>query len=121
MRCAHAIMDLGGPRSSSLLIQINDARVTPTQHTLQPACQGERGMSTTHADDVRATVVATRVPRSRWRFFVYLMLFTMTAVNYTDRVNLSVAGGLVSNEFSLSPSDLGWLLSAHLWPYIICL
>lgn len=78
-------------------------------------------MSTTHADVDHATVSVARMPRSRWRFFVYLMLFTMTAVNYTDRVNLSVAGGLVAKEFALSPAELGWLLSAHLWPYIICL
>jgi len=57
----------------------------------------------------------------KWRFFVYIALFAMTAINYVDRVNLSVASGLVSREFGLSPAQLGWLLSAHLWPYIICL
>jgi ACS family D-galactonate transporter-like MFS transporter len=65
-----------------------------------------------------ATPTATAKGR---RSLIYLALFAMTALNYTDRVNLSVAGGVVSREFGLSPSDLGWLLSAHLWPYIICL
>jgi MFS transporter, ACS family, D-galactonate transporter len=55
------------------------------------------------------------------RFLVYLILFAMTAVMYTDRVNLSVAAGVVRQEFNLTPADLGWLLSAYLWPYIICL
>jgi ACS family glucarate transporter-like MFS transporter len=78
-------------------------------------------MSSTHAD-ASATPVAAERPRiSKRRVFIYAMLFAMTAVNYTDRVNLSVAGGLVSHEFGLSPAELGWLLSAHLWPYIICL
>ena len=27
----------------------------------------------------------------------------------------------MSHEFGLSPAELGWLLSAYLWPYIICL
>jgi len=68
------------------------------------------------------TAVAIERPRiPKRRVFIYAMLFTMTAVNYTDRVNLSVAGGLVSQEFGLSPAELGWLLSAYLWPYIICL
>jgi ACS family glucarate transporter-like MFS transporter len=57
----------------------------------------------------------------KWRFLVYIALFAMTAINYVDRVNLSVCSGLVSREFGLSPVQLGWLLSAHLWPYIICL
>ncbi len=78
-------------------------------------------MSTTQRG-TRPTPVAADRPRiSKRRVFIYAMLFAMTAVNYTDRVNLSVAGGLVSHEFGLSPSELGWLLSAHLWPYIICL
>jgi MFS family permease len=67
--------------------------------------------------DVRSTTEAVASRRT----LIYLALFAMTALNYTDRVNLSVAGGVVSREFGLSPSDLGWLLSAHLWPYIICL
>ena len=77
-------------------------------------------MSITQAD--AGSALSARRPRvSKRRVFIYAMLFAMTAVNYTDRVNLSVAGGLVSKEFGLSPADLGWLLSAHLWPYIICL
>ncbi len=69
------------------------------------------------------TTVATekRPPISKRRLLIYLVLFAMTAVNYTDRVNLSVAGGMVSHDFGLSPAELGWLLSAHLWPYIIFL
>ncbi|MFI4999309.1 MAG: MFS transporter [Reyranellales bacterium] len=78
-------------------------------------------MSSTQAG-ASATSAAAKRPRiSKRRLFIYAMLFAMTAVNYTDRVNLSVAAGLVSHEFGLSPADLGWLLSAHLWPYIICL
>ncbi len=70
----------------------------------------------------RPTSVAPDRPRiSKRRVFIYAMLFAMTAVNYTDRVNLSVSAGLVSHEFGLSPAELGWLLSAYLWPYIICL
>lgn len=68
-----------------------------------------------------ATAAPIRRPRTRWRFAIYLILFAMTAVMYTDRVNLSVASQLISKEFSLSPAELGWLLSAYLWPYIICL
>ncbi|HEY1412595.1 MAG TPA: MFS transporter, partial [Rhodopila sp.] len=72
------------------------------------------------AGAIQQTKAATRRAEGR-RTLIYVALFAMTALNYTDRVNLSVAGGVVSRAFGLSPSDLGWLLSAHLWPYIICL
>ena len=78
-------------------------------------------MSTTLLGTRPTSVAADRPRISKRRVFIYAMLFAMTAVNYTDRVNLSVSAGLVSHEFGLSPAELGWLLSAYLWPYIICL
>jgi sugar phosphate permease len=55
------------------------------------------------------------------RTFVYSMLFIMTAINYLDRVNLSVAAGTIAKELSLSPIQLGWIFSAFLWSYIVVL
>ncbi len=53
------------------------------------------------------------------RGFVYALLFIMTAINYVDRVNLSVGASSIAREFSLSPVELGWLFSAFLWSYIV--
>ncbi len=78
-------------------------------------------MSTTQVGTSPMSGAAGRPRISKRRVFIYAMLFAMTAVNYVDRVNLSVAAGLISREFGLSPAQLGWLLSAYLWPYIICL
>jgi ACS family D-galactonate transporter-like MFS transporter len=78
-------------------------------------------MSTTQVGASPTSGAAERPRTSKRRVFIYAMLFAMTAVNYTDRVNLSVSAGLISHEFGLSPAELGWLLSAYLWPYIICL
>jgi sugar phosphate permease len=55
------------------------------------------------------------------RTFVYAMLFVMTAINYLDRVNLSVAAKSIATELSLTPVELGWLLSGFLWSYIVVL
>jgi sugar phosphate permease len=55
------------------------------------------------------------------RTFVYAMLFTMTAINYLDRVNLSIAAKSIATELSLTPVELGWLLSGFLWSYIVVL
>lgn len=55
------------------------------------------------------------------RLWVCAFLFTLTAINYTDRVALSVAAKPVSVEFGLKPIELGYLFSSFLWAYIVCL
>jgi MFS family permease len=55
------------------------------------------------------------------RGWVCLFLFTLTSINYADRVALSVAAKPVSTEFGLSPVEMGYLLSSFLWMYVVCL
>jgi MFS family permease len=40
-------------------------------------------------------------------------------VNYVDRVTLSVANPTIARDLHLSPSQMGVLLSAFLWPYLL--
>lgn len=53
------------------------------------------------------------------RYFVLVLLFIVTAINYMDRANLSVAGSSIQSEFSLSPTQLGLLFSMFTWAYVI--
>ncbi len=55
------------------------------------------------------------------RVWICVFLFTLTLINYTDRVALSVAAKPISTEFGLSPVEMGYLLSSFLWMYILCL
>jgi ACS family glucarate transporter-like MFS transporter len=55
------------------------------------------------------------------RGWVCVFLFTLTAINYADRVALSVAAKPVSLEFGLSPVQMGYMLSSFLWMYVVCL
>jgi MFS family permease len=55
------------------------------------------------------------------RLWVLVLLFTLTTINYTDRVALSVAAKPISGEFGLSPIQMGYLFSSFLWMYILCL
>jgi len=41
--------------------------------------------------------------RSRVRFFIVLMLFLVTTVNYADRATLSIAGPQLAKELGCSP------------------
>jgi sugar phosphate permease len=53
----------------------------------------------------------------RWVFVILLLLGAI--VNYLDRANLSIANTVISKEFGLTHIEMGFLLSAFLWPYAI--
>lgn len=55
------------------------------------------------------------------RGFVYGLLFLLTTVSYIDRTTLSVAAPQIAAEFRASPVEMGYLLSAFLWTYLLCL
>ena len=55
------------------------------------------------------------------RYFVYIGLFILMFINYLDRVNLSVAAKSIAESYSLSPIDMGYIFSAFLWTYLVCL
>jgi MFS family permease len=60
----------------------------------------------------------TRRAASPWPLLALLSFSVL--INYLDRSNLSAAAPLLSNEFSLSDSQLGLLLSAFFWTYALC-
>ena len=55
------------------------------------------------------------------RIFIYLFLFSLTTINYIDRVALSVAAQPIAHEFGISPIQMGYLLSSFIWTYFASL
>ena len=55
------------------------------------------------------------------RIFIYLFLFSLTSINYIDRVALSVAAQPIAREFGISPIQMGFLLSSFIWTYFASL
>ncbi len=53
------------------------------------------------------------------RFWIYFLLFLFNTISYTDRVNMSLAGHPIAQEFGLSPVALGYLFSSFLWGYVL--
>lgn len=53
------------------------------------------------------------------RIAIYLLLGSACAINFLDRVVLSVAAGPIAKEFGLSTIQLGYLFSAFLWTYLV--
>jgi MFS family permease len=53
------------------------------------------------------------------RYWVFFLLFLFSGIAYLDRVNMSVAGKPIAQEFGLSPIALGYLFSSFLWAYVL--
>lgn len=55
------------------------------------------------------------------RIWIYAFLFTLTLINYVDRVSLSVASKVLKDEFDISPVAMGYLFSSFVWLYFVAL
>lgn len=55
------------------------------------------------------------------RIWIYVLLFFLSTINYVDRVVLSVAIVPLSDEFHIDTVQKGYLFSAFLYSYLICL
>jgi len=70
---------------------------------------------------VPETVDSTPFARtSHVRWFLVLWVFVLSAVAYLDRVNISIAGGQIAQEFGIHNVRLGLVFSSFLWGYGLC-
>ena len=53
------------------------------------------------------------------RYWIYFLLFLFNVICYLDRINMSVAGHPIAQDFKLSPVALGYLFSSFLWAYVV--
>lgn len=56
---------------------------------------------------------------SRIRWLLVFWLFLLSAISYLDRVNISIAGSYLAEEYHLSQIRLGWVFSAFLLGYAL--
>jgi MFS family permease len=61
------------------------------------------------------------MPMNYRRGWICVFLFTLTLINYTDRMALSVSAKPIAAKFGLSSVETGYLLSSFLWTYVLCL
>src|SRR5262245_56597495 len=64
---------------------------------------------------IQSHIPAVRLTRTQWS--VLCLLLVSVWINYTDRGNLSVAAPLLAPELSLTPVQMGLLLSSFFWTY----
>lgn len=65
-------------------------------------------------------VDSTGIPHARWTKVGALLLVTYL-VAYIDRTNMSIAAPSMSEELGLDASEMGVLLSAFFWGYVVSL
>ncbi|QFH69810.1 MFS transporter [Enterobacter sp. E76] len=53
------------------------------------------------------------------RYYILLIIFIVTAINYADRGTLSIAGTEVAKELQLSAISMGYIFSAFGWAYLL--
>lgn len=53
------------------------------------------------------------------RYYILLIIFIVTAINYADRATLSIAGTEVAKELQLSALSMGYIFSAFGWAYLL--
>jgi ACS family glucarate transporter-like MFS transporter len=92
-----------------------------------PFLEGRISIEIRTAKKVRSRVLNS-VPKTKIssrlagkRFYVVLFLFFNVAINYMDRVNLSVAAPTIAKHFHWDPAQMGWVFSAYIWTYAACL
>ena len=71
--------------------------------------------------DQAAAIISKRASGRNKRIWIYVFLFTLTLINYIDRISLSVASTALKQEFGISPIAMGYLLSSFVWLYFVAL
>ncbi|HYK87251.1 MAG TPA: MFS transporter [Acidobacteriota bacterium] len=59
------------------------------------------------------------VLRGQWRWILIGWMFAISAISYLDRVNISIAGRSIQQEFHLDNIQLGWIFSAFVLGYAL--
>lgn len=72
------------------------------------------------ATDASATHTPANIPSARWWRIGGLLFFTYL-VAYIDRTNMSIAAPSMREDLGLSQSQIGILLSAFFWGYVVSL
>ncbi|RAR47908.1 ACS family glucarate transporter-like MFS transporter [Paraburkholderia unamae] len=55
------------------------------------------------------------------RGWIAVFLFSLSMINYMDRIALSIAAKPIQHEFGLSPVGMGYLFSSFIWSYALFL
>lgn len=70
-------------------------------------------------DGTIASAAPATQRRTRMRYGILLLIFLLTTINYADRATFSIAGDAASKDLGLNPIQMGYIMSAFAWAYVI--
>lgn len=70
-------------------------------------------------DGTIASAAPATQRRTRMRYGILLLIFLLTTINYADRATFSIAGDAASRDLGLNPIQMGYIMSAFAWAYVI--
>lgn len=70
-------------------------------------------------DGTIASAAPATQRRTRMRYGILLLVFLLTTINYADRATFSIAGDAASRDLGLNPVQMGYIMSAFAWAYVI--
>ncbi|MDE1157271.1 MAG: MFS transporter [Neorhizobium sp.] len=69
--------------------------------------------------DSKAGGATTSSSSSHVRYWMLALIMLLSTIAYADRSVLSIAGSGIRDEFGLTPIQLGYILSAFSWAYVL--
>lgn len=57
--------------------------------------------------------------KTNFRWWIVVLLFAVTAVNYADRAALSIVGPVLTKDLGLNAAQMGFIFSAFGWAYVL--
>jgi len=76
-------------------------------------------MNASPTSSTAAATSAAGARRTNVRYWILLLIFIVTTVNYADRATLSITGPAMREEFGFSAVQMGYIFSAFSWAYVM--
>ena len=66
-----------------------------------------------------AAAIADAPRKTNFRWWIVVMLFVVTSINYADRAVLAITGPVLSKELGINAAQMGFIFSAFGWAYVL--
>ena len=66
-----------------------------------------------------ASAAAAAVKKTNFRWWIVVMLFVVTSINYADRAVLAIAGPALTKDLGINSAQMGFIFSAFGWAYVL--
>lgn len=76
-------------------------------------------MTSIPLDEKGPASVAGGVKKTNFRWWIVVMLFVVTSINYADRAVLAITGPVLSKDLGINSAQMGFIFSAFGWAYVL--